>query len=338
MKVGWVKSSLQWYNDDIELEIRFTCVNPNNGQRVHITFPLKLVDTYMKMEKFSDTYYNLNLNQFNNNFSRKINGVMFPVLEKKLNTFTQNITNQYINKLDKQINKLDEKITIIDEETIIDEKINNLDEETIIDKKKSNNIKLVKQEIIKNPLIENPMIKEFKKDSDSIINQMKTGMMPRVVDENNFKPNYTFNKRKIYHSEDKVTEILKNTEIKKIRIDNIPKSINLNNLKNTLDSVNFNFVTKEIKNVNYSYGDIDTFLNLNSLIVDTSIIPEYMCCSSVIGPLINMDFSFIEKKINAQDTFYNTLSNDGSLSLITQPHPYDKKIGNALLKNFNHPS
>ena len=274
MKFEWVKSSLVWYGDNIKLEIRFTCVNPTSGQRVHIVFPLILVDTYMQMEKFTDTYYNLNLNKFEHNFSRKNKGIMFPILENKLNTFTQEI-------------------------------------------------------------MENPMIKELNKNSDLLINQMKTGMMPRIVDESDFQPNNTFNQRKVYHSEDKIKEILKNTEIKKIIIDNIPKSVNLNNLKNTLDSVNFNFITREIKNVKYSYRDIDTLLNLNSLMVDVSLIPEYICCSSNIGQLINIDFDQIEKKIVAQDTFYYTHENDGSLVLITQPYPYEKKIGNAILENYS---
>jgi hypothetical protein len=178
------------------------------------------------------------------------------------------------------------------------------------------------------------MIKELKKDSDSIVNQMKIGMTPNIVDIKEFKKNKTFNKQKVFHEENTVKNILKNSEIRKINMTTIPKSVNLNDIKKKLESTNFNFVTKKIKYVKYSYSDIDTLLNLNSLIVDASIIPDYMCCKPTIGQLINMDFSQIEKKIIAQDFFYYTHGNDGSLIFITQPHPFEKKIGNVILANL----
>lgn len=367
MQVAWVKSSLQWHGENIKLEIRFTNINPANGQRVHIVFPLILVDTYIKIEKFTDTYYNLSFNEFKQNASNKIvdlkKGVMFPVLEDKLNSFTKDLTTKHITKLDTKLKKLTDKqkklktnllnkkkklkvkipIFKVNGEQIISENKMQIDTiKTIIDIQKQqeqiiknvDDIKLEKDYIIKNPIQENAMIKELKKDSDSIVNQMKIGMTPNIVDIKEFKKNNTFNKQKVFHEENTVKNILKNSEIRKINMTTIPKSVNLNDIKKKLESTNFNFVTKKIKYVKYSYSDIDTLLNLNSLIVDASIIPDYMCCKPTIGQLINMDFSQIEKKIIAQDFFYYTHGNDGSLIFITQPHPFEKKIGNIILENL----
>jgi hypothetical protein len=367
MQVAWVKSSLQWHGENIELEIRFTNVNPDNGQRVHIIFPLKLVDTYMKIEKFTDTYFNLSLNEFKQTASNKISdvkkGIMFPVLEDKLNSFNKDLTSNHLEKLDTKLKTLNEKnkklksnliikkahlklrkpvFNVKGEQVSSENKIQTETIKSIVDiqkqqeqiTKKVDDIKLEKEHIVKNPIQENAMIKELKKDSDSIVNQMKNGMTASKIDIKDFKKNNTFNKQHVFHTEDVVKKILKGNELKKIDMSTIPKSVNLNELKKKLEVTNFNFVTKEIKYVKYSYNDIETLLNLNSLIVDSSVIPEYMCCKPTIGQLINMDFSQIEKKIIAQDYFHYTHGNDGSLIFITQPHPYEKKIGNAILENL----
>ena len=274
MKVSWVKSSLQWVGNNIQLEIRFTYVNPNKGTRLHIVFPVVLVDTYVVMEKFTDTYYTpsetyIDPANFMNKKSLK-KGIMFPVLEEKLNTFS-----------------------------------------------------------------ENPMIIEFKKENKSLATQMKEGTMNIRCDSETFKENIILKKEKKYHSGSSVKNALKNFNINKINIKTIPKSVDLNNFVEKLNSINFNIVTKDINNVKYSYNDIDSLLNLNSLIVDTSLVPDYICCSSTIGNLINIDFNDIQKKILAQDYFYYTHGNDGSLYFITQPHPYEKKIGNVILENLS---
>jgi len=380
MQVAWVKSSLQWHGENIQLEIRFTNINPDNGQRVHIVFPIKLVDTFKKIEKFTDTYFNLNLNEFQQKASNKIgdvkNGVMFPVLENKLNTFAKDITTKHITKIDKKLkdltnihnkiksNLLSKKAHLkikkpffrVKGETILSERValaeikmlqaNAESVKTIINLekqqndiiKKTNALKLDKLNVIKNPIQENTMIKELVKDSNSIVNQMKNGMNSTLIDIKTFKKNKTFNKQNIFHSEIKIKTVLKDINVSKIDMKTIPKSVDLNDLKKKLESTNFNFVTKEIKNVKYSYADVDCLLNLNSLIVDTSVIPDYMCCKPTIGQLINMDFSQIQNKIIAQDFFYYTHGNDGSLIFITQPHPFEKKIGNVILENLTSDS
>ena len=355
IQIVWTKSSLQWYGENIELEIRFVCLNPDNGLRVHIVFPLKLVDTYMKIENFSDTYFNLGLNEFNHNPSNKISdvkkGIMFPVLEDKLNTLTKDLTNKHIISLDNKIKILDETNKKLNSNLKIEKPIFKVNGEQIFDKdlldkvnketnksiiqntKKVNDIKLHKENIIKNPIQDNAMIIELKKNSDLNVNQINNGMTS-AYKLGDLKKNKTFNKQNVFHSESAVKKILKNFAIKKIKMSTIPKSVNLNDLKKKLESTNFNFVTKEIKNVKYSYSDIDTLLNLNSLIVDTSIIPDYMCCKPTIGQLVNIDFCQIQSKLLAQDLFYFTHANDGSLIFITEPHPYEKKIGNAILQNI----
>jgi len=376
MQVAWVKSSLQWHGENIDLEIRFTNVNPDNGQRVHIVFPIILVNTFIKIEKFTDTYFNLGLNEFQQEASNKISdvkkGIMFPVLENKLNTFTKNLTTKHIDKINKKLDDLNNihnriKSNLLSKkahlkikrpfhkmigETILSERVAiaeikmlqanadsvqaiiNLEKQQNDIIKKTDDLNLDKENIIKNPIQENTMIKELVKDSKSIANQMKNGMNSSSTDIKAFKKNKTFNKQRIFYSKTKIKGALKDININKIDVNTIPKSVDLNDFKNKLESTNFNFVTKDIKNVKYSYADIDTLLNLNSLIVDISIIPDYMCCKPTIGQLINMDFSQIEKKIIAQDSFYFTRGNDGSVSFITQPHPFEKKIGDAILESL----
>jgi hypothetical protein len=136
----------------------------------------------------------------------------------------------------------------------------------------------------------------------------------------------------------RVKSELKKFNTNKIDIANIPVNKKLNDLSKTLKTTNFNSVTSQIKNVKYSANDIDTLFNLNKLLVDCSVIPEYMCCKPTMGNLINIDFMPIQNKILAQSSFYYTNANDGSLLLITQPQPYDIKFGNTILQNLSKES
>jgi hypothetical protein len=366
MQVSWAKSPLQWYGENIDLEIRFTLKNSDDGKSVSIIFPLKLVNTIINTENFTDTYFDLQYNNFkteiNNNphkFDDLNKGIMYNVTEPTLTSPT--IKQEFIKKLRNRKKKLnlkkrvfEEKTRVLSEKNIIGEmllksiapipidvppplKIDTSTslriEKSINDHEQKQIIELDKATYV--PIEESNLIKEFKKSNDSIKNQPNVGIMRPIMETIFYKKNKAFVKQETVHPIQKVKSELQNFNTKKIDIANIPIRKNLKDLAKTLKTTNFNSVTSEIQNVKYTSNDIDTLFNLNTLIVDSSVIPEYTCCKPTMGNIINIDFSSIQNKILAQSSYYYTTANDGSLILITQPQPYDLTLGNNILKNLS---
>ena len=367
MQVSWSKSPLQWYGENIDLEIRFTFKNSEDGKSVHIIFPLKLVNTIMNTEYFTDTYFDLQFNDFKteiNNSAHKFEGlnkgIMFNVTEPSLTS--PKSKQEHIMKLNNRKKKLNMKKRLFEQKTRALSEKNNIIGEMLIKSIKpipidispplkidtSTNLRIEKsindheqKQIIEAdkatyvPLEESNLIKEFKKSSDSIKNQKTVGIMRPIMETIFYKKNRAYVKQESVHPVQKVKSELKQFNTKKIDIANIPVNKKLNDLSKKLKTTNFNSVTSQIKNVKYTASDIDTLFNLNTLIVDCSVIPEYMCCKPTMGNIINIDFSGIQNKILAQSSFYYTNGNDASLILITQPQPYDIKIGNTILQNLS---
>jgi len=295
MQVSWVLSSLLWFCNDIKLEMRITNVNPDDGKKVQIVFPLMLTKI---PENFSDTYFDFDLNNFKSElksspykFGDTKKGLIYPVSteceNKKL----------LIEKVKNKYNKV-----------IAEEEIRKIDDNT--------------------------MIKEIQRETALLNNQMLDGIMRPVTETKYFKKNRVYSKGKDFHPISKVKNALKNLNYDKINIKSIPKSTDLSNFSNILKANNFNTVTDKINNVKYSDKDAETILNLNSLLVDHNLIPEYICCTPITGELLTFDFKKLQEKILAQDSFYYTSANDGSLIFITQPQPFDEIIGNTIIKNL----
>jgi hypothetical protein len=316
-------------------------------------------------ENFTDTYFDLQYNDFKtelNNVSHKFEGIekgiMFNVTEPVLTS--PKIKQEHIMKLNSRKKKLNMKKRSFEErKTRLLGKKNKIFSETVLKPipidvppplkidtttslriEKSINDHEQKQIIETDkvtyvPLEESNLIKEFKKSNDSIKNQKTDGIMRPIMETIFYKKNRAYVKQEGVHPIQKVKSELKKFNTNKIDIANIPVNKKLNDLTKTLKTTNFNSVTSQIKNVKYSASDIDTLFNLNTLIPDCGVIPEYMCCKPTMGNLINIDFNSIQKKILAQATYYYTNANDGSLLLITQPQPYDMKLGNTILKNLS---
>lgn len=304
MQVAWVKSLLKWHGENIDLELRFTNVNPNDGKVVHIVFPLILVDMEPSIiENFSDNYFDFDLNTFKSQinavpykFGDTKKGLIYPVSEKTINCDRNN-----------------DKIAILKSKGVDNDVIKNM----------------------VSALDENTMIREIQKDTNALSNQMNDGIMRPVTENKYFKSNVAYSENKNYHSISKVKSALKNFNYEKIDISTVPTSVDLNKLKNKLISTNFNSITSKIKNVKYTVDDISTIDNLNSLITDPDIIPDFICCTPITGELLTFDFGVIQDKLLSQGSYYSTSGNDGSIVLITKPHPYDINVGSAILSSLS---
>ena len=315
MQVSWLKSKIQWFGENIKLENRFTFINSDDGFRVHIVFPLVLVDI-PKIETFADTYFDIGLNKFETTinsipykFGDLNEGVIQPV----------SLTTSYCN------NK------------VIKEKVN--EKAKLLTKNISeSNYKTLLQEQLKKSILtkidENTMIKEIQKETAKLKNEMNAGIMRPVTETKYFKNSKVYSEDNTFYDSVLVKSALSNINHEKIDIYSIPTSTKLTNLSNTLNNINFNSITNQIKNVKYSISDINTFFNLNTLITNPDIIPEFICCTPISGSLITFNFSKIQEKILAQDIFYYTSEPDGALVLYTQPQPFDKLIGSTILSNL----
>jgi len=90
IKISWEKSLLNWYNQIIDLELRVTFRNSDNGKFIYIIFPLIFKRIKLR-ENFQDGYFNLNETKFKTSYSRAKDsvsssmksGVMYPILQNK---------------------------------------------------------------------------------------------------------------------------------------------------------------------------------------------------------------------------------------------------------------
>ena len=114
--------------------------------------------------------------------------------------------------------------------------------------------------------------------------------------------------------------------------------VDLKSLDKKLKDINFNQIAQNFKNEQFSLYDINSFLNLNSILKDSSVIPAYKCCGSTIGKVVNVDLCQTATKVVDQEKFFFAQGNDGSLVLITKPQPYDKTIGQSILNNLQESS
>jgi len=308
MQVSWYKSSMKWYGDNIALENRFTFVNSADGGRVHIIFPLILIDLPI-VEKFVDTYFDKGLNKFESEYNHT--PYKFGDLKKGIiNPISENIPYSKNKKIE---DKAKIKAKNISKNIILQEKI----KDKILDE-----------------LDKNAMVKNIQKDTAKLTNQMNDGIMRPVTETLYFKSNNVHSSNKEYHEPNLVRASLSSINHNKIDVKTIPSNVNLDDLSNKLSNSNFNSIMNQIKNVKYSISDIKNLLNLNTLLINTNIIPEYICCSPVKGELINFNFFKIQDKILAQEIFYYSSEPDSSLLLFTQPQPFNKQIGNAILSNL----
>lgn len=138
MKIIWQKSKLNWYNEEIPLEIILSHVDPGTGKLVHIIFPLKLVDRKInnsQIENFHGLDYGqLNIIEDMNNtklnmeeiFNQKINNINDTMISKRVSNIYNKLSNINLNYLDINNiieNKKDLEIDLSD----LNEKLVNMD-------------------------------------------------------------------------------------------------------------------------------------------------------------------------------------------------------------------
>jgi len=185
-------------------------------------------------------------------------------------------------------------------------------------------------------LDKNRILKNLDNLNNRISNQMKYGMLKSIVDTN-LKNNVKIkNKNDEFYDSDEVEKTFSGIDVEKLDLSNIPISLDLNLLKERLEYLNFNDVIKDFPNIEYSLMEANSLTNLDNLLTDPNLIPEYICCNPSItsSKLITMDLYPVQLKILNQKRFYYTTTVDGSLALITQPYPYNITVGKEILEKL----
>ena len=179
-------------------------------------------------------------------------------------------------------------------------------------------------------------------DNIKLKNDLQSGYLNNFNDSSNLNPNVILQEKKNRSKPlenyllDDVNKNLSVFDISKIDVNNIPKNYNLKYIREYLNQINFNNLVKDIPNVKYTINELSSLLYLDHLIVDSIIIPDYVCCNPNITStqFINTDLYDLQLKVLNQHKFYCTKSLDQSPTYITQPYPYNSLIGNSILKKL----
>ena len=138
------------------------------------------------------------------------------------------------------------------------------------------------------------------------------------------------------HNIQKITKEnkLQDFDINKLDLTKL-KDNKVDELYNQLNKINFNEVAQKFNNQKFTPKDINSLLNLNTLISDNSDIPSYTCCVPTYGKIVPMDLCPTATKVTDQETYHIAKGKEGSIVLITNPHPFNKKLGEQILSNLN---
>ena len=199
---------------------------------------------------------------------------------------------------------------------------------------------IIKNVIFDENVNKNTMINEIDNSNKSIIGQMTFGVMKSFFGKY-FTNNAVLDnqvRKTSYLNPTNVMNQLSELNFDKLDLTTVPKNTDLNELNKIINNNNFNKMTEQIPSVKYTLFEASTLLNLDSLVTDSSIIPDYVCCNPNItsSKLITIDLTeSIQEKILNQQLFYKATSLDGNLVLITQPYPYDKKTGKDIYNKLS---
>ena len=176
-------------------------------------------------------------------------------------------------------------------------------------------------------------LKKIKEEASKLINNISQ-IDPTI--KNKFDLNDPDIVSKIVNIKNKLSE----DTLKKLDLSNIMNTvgIDLDKFKIILNKINFNEVAKHFENQQFSTYDINSFMNLNSLLTDKLDVPSYSCCSPNYGKVVSVNLCQTGQKVVDQEKFFVTSGNDNSKILITKPQPYNKAIGEQMYKNLGEPS
>jgi hypothetical protein len=389
------KSKLNWYGDEIPLEIRLTHLNTDTQGFTHIIFPIKLVNKDEKesntIEEFSNfldldivsklgnEIVNLSKADIVSKLGNEINNLSKADLVSKIGNEINNLSKaDIVSKLGNEINnlsnselvsKLGNEITNLSKADLITKlgnEINNLSKADLVSKIGNEINNLSKADIVSklsneiNNLSRSDVISKI---GNEITNLSKSDVISKIGNEiNNLsKSDISFKIgneirnllksdisikigneiRKLSPSEviGKIKEIdnkLPDIKIDKLDLTSIIKTpnVNLQVLNKKLEDINFNEIVTKFDNQKFSLNDINSLLNLNTLVEDTDTIPEYNCCALNYGKVVNVNLCPTATKVLDQEIFYHITGNDNSLILITKPQPFDMKAGEKILANL----
>jgi len=302
-QVSWCKSNLNWYGEEMPLEIRLTNTNIDDNTVTHIVFPVKLVEQNKLKEGFADMKP-LNLNNF----------------------LSDSKTKDALDYLGTKLN-----IPMIKQEKLQEIIPKNIQETTLF--KSIQDSSLVKK--IQDPSLMKNIQDSVKNIQDSKIFKNIQEIIP-VNTESLLKNISNMNSEEVISKINSIKTQLSGINLDKLDVKEIltTDNINLKSLNKKLNDMNFNQISQNFKNQQFSLHDINSLLNLNSILQDSSVVPAYKCCGSTFGKVVNIDLCQTATKIVNQEKFFFAQGNDGSLVLITKPQPYDKKIGQTILNNL----
>jgi len=325
-QVAWTKSKLNWYGVEIPLEIRLTHINTVTQNLTHIIFPIKLVDTDKK-ESFYNTI---------ENFSNLLNFDIISKLDNEINNLSKTDLVSNLGNLSKTdiISKLGNEINNLSKTDLISKlgnEIGNLSKTDIISKLSNEVNNLSKTDLVSK--LGNLSKTDIASKLDNEINNLsKTDIISKLSNEIS-----NLSKKEIIIKVKEIDSKLTDVKVDKLDLKSlITTNVNLENLNKKLKDMNFNKIVKKFNNQKFSLNDINSLLNLNTLVEDKENIPTYNCCAPNFGKVINVNLCPTATKVLDQETFYYLTGNDNSIILITKPQPFDKISGQKILNNLDN--
>jgi hypothetical protein len=352
-QISWTKSKLNWHGEELPLEIRLTNVNNETGRLTHIIFPVKLIDEKLT-ETFDNSFFGLdngrnldnekNIENFelNTDFIKKsFVGQLYKDVKEDVTYYADKLFGVFkketgaLNKNFLDLNKdiLNTTQSIIKDNPVAQRLLNQdefkklINTTTEIAKSKGVNIDV-------NKLINEQIGKKIKDEAKKIVTEIAQ-VNPNIAKKLELdKPEVA---TKVIEVKDKLSSInLKKLDI--VSVVNKVETQELDKLRVKLEKINFNEVAKNFDNQQFTTYDINSLMNLNSLIKDKSVVPTYKCCTPNYGKIVSIDLCQTAQKVLDQEKFFFANGNDNSLVLITKPQPYNKTIGQQMIKNLGEPS
>lgn len=375
-QVSWTKSKLNWHDEKMPLEIRLSHMNTETQQLTHIIFPIRLVDSEVKtVEGFADGFFGLdlgklpsvpnvsNLSQISNitplgnigsNLSRIANVTPLGNLSSLATGATQtgkNIFSTVSNTFGSQAGVISSLPTpniglpnIANVQNLLKApEINKiLDSDKFKTLVPQNEVQNIIQNIRNaNQLDQNTLKNIIKENINNKLKEEATKAANQLIDKYptlKSVPNIT--NPEIVVKVQEVTQKLPDVNIDKLDVVSVIKKkddVDLEKLNEKLNKINFNEVTKDFKNQKFNLNDINSLMNLDTLVVDKDAIPSYHCCSPAYGKVVDVNLCPTATKVLDQENFYFTTGKDNSVILISKPQPYNKKLGKKILRNLEEP-
>ena len=369
-QISWTKSKLNWYGEKMPLEIRLTHMNTETQQLTHIIFPIRLVDSNIKtVEGFADGFFGLDLGKLSplstianstplGNIGSNLAKISNLTPLGNIGTFATAASQTGKNIFSTVSNTFGSQFGVISSASATNiglpniSNVNNLLKTPEITKLiDSDKFKaLVPQHEMQN-IIQN--IKNGKQlDENTLKNIIKENLNNKLKEEASKAagqlidkypslqnvPNIT--KPEVIVQIKEVTEKLPDINIDKLDVVNVVKNkdkVDLEELDKKLNKIKFNEVTKDFKNQKFTLNDVNSLLNLDTLVLDKEAIPSYQCCSPAYGKVVDVNLCPTATKVLDQENFYFITGKDNSVILISKPQPYNKKIGKKILNNLEEP-